>query len=40
MDTLLASQPPYLSETVERIARQFEPLRIIPNDGWPIPAHP
>jgi predicted nucleotidyltransferase len=34
MDTLLASQPPYLSEVVERIARQFEPLRIIIFGSW------
>ena len=34
MDTLLASQPPYLSEAVERIARQFEPLRIILFGSW------
>ncbi len=31
---LLASQPPYLSEAVERIARQFEPLRIILFGSW------
>ena len=34
MDTLLASQPPYLAEAVERIARQFEPLRIILFGSW------
>jgi predicted nucleotidyltransferase len=34
MDTLLVSQPPYLSEAVERIARQFDPLRIILFGSW------
>jgi len=29
MDTTLVFQPPCLSEAVERIARQFAPLRII-----------
>ena len=34
MDTLLVSQPPYLLEAVERIARQFDPLRIILFGSW------
>ena len=34
MGTQLASQPPYLAEAVERIARQFEPLRIILFGSW------
>jgi uncharacterized protein len=34
MDTLLASQPSYLLEAVDRIARQFDPLRIILFGSW------
>jgi uncharacterized protein len=34
MDTLLVSQPPYLLEAVERIVRQFDPLRIILFGSW------
>jgi predicted nucleotidyltransferase len=34
MNMPLASQPPCLAEVVERIARQFEPLRIILFGSW------
>lgn len=34
MDTLRATQPPYLSEAIRRIAQQFDPLRIILFGSW------
>ncbi len=34
MTTLFALQPPYLPEAVERIKRQFDPLRIILFGSW------
>jgi predicted nucleotidyltransferase len=34
MDALLAKQPPYLSEVVDRIVRQFHPVKIILFGSW------
>jgi predicted nucleotidyltransferase len=34
MNALLAKQPPYLSEAVDRIVRKFHPLRIILFGSW------
>jgi len=34
MNTLLTSQPPYLPEVVDRIARRFHPVRIILFGSW------
>lgn len=34
MSTILAKQPPYLSEVVERIVRKFHPEKIILFGSW------
>jgi predicted nucleotidyltransferase len=34
MDALLAKQPPYLSEVVDRIVRKFHPVKIILFGSW------
>jgi predicted nucleotidyltransferase len=34
MKVLLAKQPPYLSEAVDRIVRKFHPIRIILFGSW------
>jgi predicted nucleotidyltransferase len=34
MNALLAKQPPYLSEAVDRIVRKFHPIRIILFGSW------
>lgn len=34
MTALLAKQPPYLSEVVDRIVRQFHPVKIILFGSW------
>lgn len=34
MNTLLAKQPPYLSEAVDRIVNKFHPLKIILFGSW------
>ena len=34
MSVLLAKQPPYLSEAVDRIVRKFHPIRIILFGSW------
>ena len=34
MNVLLAEQPPYLSEAVDRIVRKFHPIRIILFGSW------
>jgi uncharacterized protein len=34
MNTVLAKQPPYLSEVVDRIVRKFHPIRIILFGSW------
>src|SRR5215510_14184595 len=34
MNALLAKQPPYLSEVVDRIVRKFHPIRIILFGSW------
>ena len=34
MNTLLAQQPPYLSEVVDRIVRKFHPVKIILFGSW------
>jgi predicted nucleotidyltransferase len=34
MNALLAKQPPYLSEAVDRIVRRFHPIRIILFGSW------
>jgi len=34
MDVLRTSQPPYLTEVVDRIAREFNPVRIILFGSW------
>jgi predicted nucleotidyltransferase len=34
MNALLAKQPPYLSEVVDRIVRKFHPTRIILFGSW------
>ncbi len=34
MNTLLAVQPPYLNEVIDRITRKFNPVRIILFGSW------
>ena len=34
MDALLAKQPPYLSEVVDRIVRKFHPVKIVLFGSW------
>ena len=34
MSTLLAKQPPYLSEIVDRIVQRFDPIKIILFGSW------
>ena len=34
MDALLAKQPPYLAEAVDRIVQKFHPIRIILFGSW------